>query len=116
MFRREEKYFIVLLSYERAENKGSTSRLSDIISYERWLCTDCVIRELVRMKCMRKHIVRARGDVVATKLDIILSFFFHAHTSKSEGGQRTGAKRRDIALRFGFLVGSGRRSPCAMGK
>ena len=46
------------------------------------------------------HVVCARGDVVATKLGIILSSFsFHAHTSKSEGGQRTGAKQRDTALR-----------------
>ena len=54
---------------------------------------------------------------MATKIGIILlpSFFFLSflpHSSKSEGGQRTGAKRRVLALRFVFLVGSGMWSAC----
>ena len=50
-------------------------------------------------------IVRARADIVATKLSIILTSFssFHVSTSKYEGGQLTGAKRRDTALIFMFF-------------
>ena len=59
----------------------------------------------------------ASADVVATILGIIIFFIFlHARTSKSEVDQGTGAKRRDTALKFGFLVGSGRQSACAMGE
>ena len=53
------------------------------------------------------NVERARADVVATKLSIILSSFsFNAHTSKSEGSQRTEAEGHS----------SCRRSACAMGK
>ena len=55
---------------------------------------------------MRTHVLHAKADVVATELGIILpsfsSFFFLPRTFKSESGQRTGAKRRDTALIFGF--------------
>ena len=50
-----------------------------------------LVSKLVQTECVRTHVVHARADVVATKLGIILFFFFHALTSKYEGGQRTGA-------------------------
>ena len=65
---------------------------------------------LVQTECERTHFVRARADVVATKLGIILSFSFFLFlfsflpsTSKSSAGQRTGEKRRDTARRFVFF-------------
>ena len=57
---------------------------------------------LVQTECVLTHVVRARADIEATKLGIILSSFL-SHTSKSEGGQRTRAKQMDTALRFWFF-------------
>ena len=41
---------------------------------------------LVRTKCVRTHIVRVRADVVASKLGIILPFFFFFHILFSQKG------------------------------
>ena len=60
--------------------------------------------------------MRARVDVVATKLGVILSSFsFHIlpNLRAAKGPDRSvGTQLSDV----GFLVGSGRRSACAMGK
>ena len=69
---------------------------------------------------MCTHVVCARADVVVTKLGIILSsfssFFFLPRTSKpwaAKGPERSGGTQSED---LGPLVGSGRRSVCAMGK
>ena len=73
---------------------------------------------------MRTHVVFARSDVVATKLGIILSsfsfssfFFLSLHLLSNlraaKGPERSGGKQPEDLC---FLVGSGRRSVCAMGK
>ena len=58
---------------------------------------------------------------MATKLGIILSFFFffpsaYFSTSRSEGGQRIGASGWTQPEDLASLVGSGRWSACAIGK
>ena len=62
------------------------------------------------------HVVRARADVVAVKLGIILSFlprtFICPNLKAAKGPQRSGGIQTEDLV---FLVGSGRRSVCAMG-
>ena len=61
------------------------------------------------------HVVRARTDIVATKLGIILpSFsFFHVlpNLRVAKGPERSGGTQ---PVDLGFWVGSGRQSACAM--
>ena len=54
------------------------------------------------------HVVCARVDVVATKLGIILSSFFHV-LPNLRAERSGGTQPSDL----GFLVSSGRRSVCA---
>ena len=73
------------------------------------------------------HIMRARADVVATKLGIILFFlllfsfiifflsltFLRPNLRAAKGPERSGGTQPSDLF---FLVGSGRRSECTMGK
>ena len=67
---------------------------------------------------MRTDVVRARADVVATKLGIILSsssssMHLLPNLRAAKGPERSeGTQPSDLS----FWVGSGRRSACAVGK
>ena len=63
---------------------------------------------------MRTHVVRARADIVATKLGfLLLSFHIPPNLRVAKGPERSGGTQPSDDF---FLVGSGRRIVCALGK
>ena len=68
--------------------------------------------------CVQTLCVRARADVVATKLGIILllSSFFLPLTFLRPNLRAAKGLERSGGTEIEDLVGSGRRSVCAMGK
>ena len=70
---------------------------------------------LLRTNCVRRNVVRALADVVATKLGIILPSSMHVlpNLRVAKGPERSGGTQSSDLV---YLVGSGRQSSCAMGK